>query len=336
MRRTSAAIFFAALVGFATGCIETEIPPPGSYSEIMVVTQDGAGSPLAEEVDALLGEMLNYHISEDARFRVHHVKAADLEDVPYKSLVFVGPVDHSTAVGREINALLGPAAAERVRTGAANLFRRDDMPGRGQVTFVLAAKDERALVYTLAERGDHLVSEVEESIRERMRGHLLKKHNKELTREMYLKYGFTIRVPTSYRLLSDRLDPPGIELLDDGPSRLLGIFWLDWEAQPTLHDWMKLYRVRQNYVRERYAGDEMDSTRVRFSYDRLGEQPVVKMEGYWSNDVAISGGAYESYFVWDETNRLLWVLDLLVFAPGLDKPPLFRELLALAETFRYD
>ena len=31
----------------------------------------------------------------------------------------------------------------------------------------------------------------------------------------------------------------------------------------------------------------------------------------------------------------MWVVDLLVYAPGLEKHPHFRELHAIAETFSY-
>ena len=60
------------------------------------------------------------------------------------------------------------------------------------------------------------------------------------------------------------------------------------------------------------------------------------MEGYWSNTNDVAGGFYKTYFVHDERERLLWAVDLLVYAPGVPKHPLFRELLALAETFRYN
>ena len=87
---------------------------------------------------------------------------------------------------------------------------------------------------------------------------------------------------------------------------------------------------------QRYDGDLMDSTRVRFSYDRLGDYPVVRMEGYWSNSRSLAGGYYKTYFVHDKKEGLLWAVDLVVYAPGLPKHPHFRELLALAETFRYN
>jgi hypothetical protein len=139
-----------------------------------------------------------------------------------------------------------------------------------------------------------------------------------------------------YRLLSEKSQPPGIELLRDGPARLLGIYWLDWNRELTLADSTALYDARAKYVWERYDGDVMDSTRVEFKKDRLGEYPAIRMEGYWSNTHALAGGYYKTWFVYEERDRLLWAIDILVFAPGLPKHPHFRELQALAETFRYD
>ena len=60
------------------------------------------------------------------------------------------------------------------------------------------------------------------------------------------------------------------------------------------------------------------------------------MGGYWYNDKATVGGYFETFFVYDQDEKLLWAIDMLAFAPGKPKHPLFRELRAVGETFRYN
>ncbi|MFQ5510549.1 MAG: DUF4837 family protein [Candidatus Krumholzibacteriia bacterium] len=330
------ALWLAAAIA-TPGCIETDIPPAGSYSEVLVVTEDGRGGALARDVRRHLATRLDYYISEEVQFKVQDIRGSELTANPYfKNIVLCGVASPLTHTGGHIVSLLGPEAVERAIAGKANIFKKEDLPGKGQVTVIVTGSSEEMIRQVLRERGHEVNEALERSCRRRLRGYLLGKKDSDLTRQLQRKYGFTIKVPTLYTLLSDEPDPPGIELMRDGPPRLLGIFWLDWDTTPTVKHEKELFDIRREYVYRRYDGDVMDSTRVRFSNGRLGDNPAVKMEGYWSNSRSVAGGYFESYFVYDEREKLLWVVDLLVYAPGLPKHPHFRELLALAETFRYN
>lgn len=319
------------------GCIETDIPPAGSYSEVLLVTEGGSNDPLARAMVPYLARPLDYYVSSDVQFKVSHARAARLEVVPQvKNIVFCGVVSPVSSVGRRIAEMLGPEVVHKVEEGKANFFKKNDLPGPGQLTVIVTAMSSEELIGVLEERGDEINEAIEQSCRERLRRVLLKNRRSDLTRRFQREYGFEIQIPELYRLLSDEGTPPGVELLRDGPPRSLGIFWLDRESAPTLEDGSELFDARARYVYARYDGDVMDSTRVRFEAARLGRYPAIKMEGYWSNSRAVAGGYFRTYFVHEESEELTWAVDLLVFAPGLEKHPLFRELLAIAETFRYD
>jgi hypothetical protein len=330
-------VVVALLSVLSAGCLELDIPPAGSYSKVMLITEEGAEDPFARELAPHLTKVIDFYIGEESAFEVEHVRAVDLVEVPaVKNVVICGVANPVTDVGRNIMSQLGSGAMEKVTSGQANIFRRENLPGPGQLTVIVTAGSRPELAELIDARGDEVGATIEESCRNRLRHYLLKHENKEITKRLRQTYGFTIRVPVLYKLLSEKTDPPGIELLREGPARLLGVFWLDWDHEPTLADSTALYEARASYVWDRYDGDVMDSTRVVFLRDRLGEYPALKMEGYWSNTRALAGGFYKTFFVYEERDRLLWVIDILVFAPGLPKQPHFRELQALAETFRYE
>jgi hypothetical protein len=329
-------LLVAAITFCCAGCLEADFPPAGSYSEVLLVTEDGARDPFARELEPYLAKELNFFVSTDVQFKVQNIRAEDVEVVPYaKNVVFCGAATPISSVGQQITLLLGEAGVERVASGQANVFKKQNLPGPGQVTLIVTAASDEALHEVIEERGPDVAVALEASCRERLRKYLLKDRKSGLTSSFQRKYGFTIEIPHFYRLLSDEADPPGVELLRDGPPRSLGVFWVDWEYPPTLIDRDTLFDIRADYVFKRYDGDEMDRRRVSYTIDRLGEAYAVRMEGYWSNSKSVAGGYYKTYFVFEEEERLLWVVDLLVYAPGLPKHPHFRELLAIAETFRY-
>jgi hypothetical protein len=316
--------------------MQTGIPPAGSYSEVLVVTDEGAQDPFARQLTPFLARTLDFFVSQDVQFDVRHSRAADVDVVPrVKNIVFCGVANPISDVGRRISSLLGKGGLESVESGGMRVFLKQDLPAPGQVTMIVTAPSAEALYDVIESRGDDIAASLEESCRARIRTYLLRRSEVELTRELERRHGFTLQIPEVYELRSDVAEPPGVELLREGPPRSLGIFWVDWSAAPTLKDRQALFGVRSSYVFQRYDGDVMDSTRVAFTVDRLGDVDAVRMDGYWTNTRSVAGGCYKTYFVYDASDHRLWAVDLLVYAPGLPKHVHFRELLAVAETFRY-
>lgn len=319
------------------GCREVALPPAGSYSEVLLVTENGKRGPWLERIRPYIEVEHDYVTSSELSFRVTSIRAADLEEFPtVKNIVICGVLDSGTAVGLRIMQLIGQAGTDRVARGEASVLKRENMPAPGQVTVIVTAMTEEGLEDVLARRGDDIEGVLESSCQKRLRRVLLEHPNERLSQDLYRKYGFALDIPYLYRLFSDEADPPGIELIREPPTRSLGIFWADWDTQPSLYLRDELFDMRAEYVWDRYDHDKMQRDRVRFTWTKFGVYPAVRMSGYWYNDDTVAGGYFETYFIWDESSDLLWAIDLLTFAPGRNKHPYVRELRAVAETFRYN
>jgi hypothetical protein len=328
----------AMVLGLLAGCRELAMPPAGSYSEVLLVTEYGEEDPWFEAAAPLITREYDYVISQESGFELFSTRAADLEDFPtYKNIVICGPLDTSTEVGRRIQGLIGPQKTHEVLQGKAAILKKENLPSPGQVTLILTAADGQELQDVLDARGDEIRDILEASCRERLRRGLLTNPNEELMTDLQRRFGFYVGIPSGlYKLFSDDGRPPGVELLRQPPARVLGVYWVDREQPPTIYDRDELFDIRSNYVWKRYDHDKMDRDKVDYRYMKLGEYDSVRMAGYWYNDDAVAGGYFETYFVHDPDNELLWAVDLVVYAPGRPKHPLVRELEALAETFRYD
>ena len=338
LHRNAVVVALVAVLLAGAGCREVAFPPAGSYDEVLLVTEQGEGDPWTARVRPYVEVEHDYVTTRENAFRLTVVRAADLEEFPVaKTILIVGVLRSGTAVGDLIYSLIGDGA-RRVGAGEATLLRREDRPAPGQATFILTAPSEAALEAALRERGPELEEQLEASCRRRMRRGLLTYTNARLSRRLERRYGFTIEFPYLYRLFSEQEHPPtpGIELMREAPVRDIGIFWKDWDHEPTLYERDALFELRADYVWRRYDHDRMDPNRVRFTWTRLGPYRAIRMSGYWENADTPAGGYFETYFVWDARSSLLWAVDLLVFAPGRNKHPLVREMRAIAETFRYD
>jgi len=328
---------FAAAYGCLGGCGEMAMPPAGSYSEVLLVTEDGDQGEWNALLQPMIASAIDYYVDVEETFRVTPVKASEMEDFPaYKNIVICGVLDSSSDVGQLIIRSIGEAGVERVWQEGARILKKEDEPVHNQLTVVVTATDGDALRGAIAERGGEVRNILEDSCRQRLRRHLLKRRNESVAADLYKQYGFHVEVPSLYRLLKYKSVPPGIELIREPPTRILGVFWADRDTAPTMADEDELFALRADYVWKRYDEDEMDKDRVVFEPARLGAYDAIRMSGYWYNDASVMGGYYETYFVFDPQAELLWAVDLLVLAPGKPKHPLVRELRALAETFSYD
>lgn len=331
-----AAILTAALA--LGGCRELSFPPAGSYSHIDVLVEGGKTGEWASMLLPLLSEERNYFVSTEPRFQIMSVLDQPPSDPSSeKNIVVCGVLDPSTAVGGQIAYLLGQSGVEQVKKGQASILKLPNTPASGQLTLVVTAATDAALKKVLQDRGDEIPNIIAASCRERIRRSLLQNERKGLEDKFRRKWGFSLAVPSLYTLYNDDEAPPGVELHRESPPRVLGVFWTPWDHVPTLYNTQELFDCRAKYVYEKYDGDQMDPNRARYDYVRLGPYTAVRMSGYWYNDrYSVAGGYFETYFVWDKKEQLLWAVDCLVYAPGREKTSLVRELHALAETFRYE
>ena len=62
-------------------------------------------------------------------------------------------------------------------------------------------------------------------------------------------------------------------------------------------------------------------------------RPAVRLSGWWGNRALVGGGPFRSYCFFEPSQRRVYIIDVSLFAPGVGKVPLMRNLDAVAHTF---
>jgi hypothetical protein len=304
---------------------------------VLLVTERGGRDAAGLALAAILAKPIDYYVGEERAFEVKSVQVSETdprEDAA--NVVICGTAGTDTGIGRHIAGIVDAETLARVRSEGSAIYRKNDFPRPGRLTVVVTAVSESELARCVERRGTEIAGILEAGCRERLRRYFADRIDRSLSQRLHDAYGFRVDVPDGYEVLAEGDAPPGVQLLCEGPARLLGVAWFEWDRGPELADSSRLFAARAGYVWDAYDGDVMDSTRVSFRAARLGVYPAVEMSGYWASSRSVAGGYYRTYFVYEPAERLLWAVDLLVFAPGLPKHPLLRELLSIADTFRYD
>ena len=99
-----------------------------------------------------------------------------------------------------------------------------------------------------------------------------------------------------------------------------------------LADRDRLIAMRAEMGDKMHTEDILPQTFV-WSEVEFGAKTFLKLEGAWNSRRFDGGGAFWCYFVADERRGRVYCVDLLIYAPGMDKMPMFRRMEAVASTF---
>lgn len=335
MRKYSTALLIAIIFIQAACVRQTNVPPAGSYSNILLVTETGKLEGIAVDMVRELQHVRDYYTKEELQFRVRLVSAYQMQkEPPSKNMVILG-LARQGEVGELIENIIGTNSVRKVLKGYNHVFKKLNYPVEGQLTVIVSAASGDKLQQVVRGNGEIIRNLFEEGNRERLRGYFELREKPEISAEIEARYGFHIMVPYDYTINQERDDIPGIELVNTKPHRGLAVSWHEWNDGPiSLADSSTLYDARKDLAWRMYDKDVMRRDMVFFGEEKLGPFQAIRMEGYWENSVDTYGGPFICFFVYDEFDRRLWIVDCVVYAPGFPKHPNLRELHALAETFR--
>ncbi|MBM4116285.1 DUF4837 family protein [bacterium] len=328
-----------AVLPLALGCSERKlVPAVGPYSDVFLFTERGLRGELLGGFIDTLTHPVQYVFEEENEFDVFLRDQAQFpKNRDRKNILLFVRVDQPGGLLAQVQKLLGKDALERARREGHVVYYKEDFFARDQDVYFLLAGGAAGEEVLLSRMATSLRDRLRESTRARMRENLLRgRENKGGAKYLMQRYGFSLRFPSDYHLLQERPELGAIEIHCEAPSRVLGVFWdNDFGGAPTLADTLRLLAFRGDVADSLYGGDYLLAGSYRFTAVEQAGRPALRLEGVWQNERDMTGGAFVTYFFWDERRQRLLALDLLLYAPGMAKHPYMRELEALGTTFAF-
>lgn len=308
----------------------------GSYGDIAVAVGDEQMIPLANRFLAVFNTRTTFVIKEEPLFKPD-VYGPDRWDLAkgYKNALLLVVLDDGGPVESAARKAVSKDAWERMRESGGGIVQVNDPWSTYQFLVVVASRDRNSLGSILRNNADKIREMYEEKSRERIvRRYRYDGLDDQLMTALWSRFGFFLEIPAVFA--RNQVEPdgfPGIELLQNGPSRGVTVSWVetddplsmlaDPEALVSMRAEMGLRMHSEELVAETFIWRET-------AIDRI---PAVKLEGAWNSTRFTGGGPFWCYFVPDTRGGRVFCIDLLVYAPGMDKAPFFRRLDALARTF---
>lgn len=310
----------------------------GSYGDLAVILTAadlrGAVRPALDR----LNTPVTFVLKEEPTFAVDFYAADDWKFAhDYKNLLILVNWSDGGRVVRAVEELLEAPDLARLRAAGGGLAQLNDPLLSYQFAVIVAARDRTQLATLLARNADRLRELFEQQNRERIRRQFAREgmHDDWLARN-WRRYRILLGIPAAYR--ENQVEPggfPGVEWTRAGPTRGITLSWRR-APQPAalLADRAALLAMRRDMGRVLHR-EEISDEGLAWESTRLGELPALRLTGSWISREIQGGGAFWSYFIADAAGGRVLCLDLLAYMPHVDEPkmPLYREMLAIAETF---
>jgi hypothetical protein len=228
-------------------------------------------------------------------------------------------------------------AAKRItglkRGEPAALRIEEDVWAAGQVVWLIVGRDEPELLSYLAGHGAEILERLDAAVIGRLARTLAEDRNGAAVGAMLNeRYGWSVSPPTGYDLISSAATDGFVFLRRVQPDRNLFVCWRRGGAELVTRD--SAVGWRQELTRRYYDGDQIEWRRP-FEADTVAfaDRTALRLSGWWANERLLGGGPFRLYcFAVPEQERV-YLVDGSLFAPGMDKVPLMRNLDAIARTF---
>ncbi|MFO7652470.1 MAG: DUF4837 family protein [Candidatus Krumholzibacteriia bacterium] len=343
-RRRAAGWFLAALLPLSTlalaGCQGGResgiLMAAGSYGDLAVLVSDGDLEPAADRFLAEVNREVTFVIQAEDRFNVDIYGPRRWElGRGYKNILFLVVLGGGGPVEKEVRKLVSAETLEQIGQGPGGLVQLDDPYATYQYAIVLASSDRNSLLSILRGNSERVRTLIEEKNRKRIqRRNRQDGLDERLMNSYWNRFGFLLEIPREYR--ENQVLPggyPAVELMQNAPSRGITVAWAPHDAPvEALDDREFLFELRSSMGRAVHDEEVAEAPQV-WLRERFGERDAVKLEGVWTSNDFAGGGPFWSYFVADPAGGRVFCIDVLVYAPGMDKMTFFRRLEAVAATF---
>jgi len=317
-------------IALLAACSGPQIAAFGSNSEIVIIT-----SPRAAEEGEILRSILEREIvtiQYEKAFETRLVTTGDVEsDQNRKNIILLDFLEpKGDLAGKILDLAKGDRSA--FSSGERNLKTVDDRWARGQAVMLIAAPTKTALNELLTQDADRVYDYVSDQVQRRLNRAIFYAGEQEAaTQRLADTYGWSLRLPTNYDIDETYAAQRVIKILRDKPARMITVYWEggDWEDRAA-----SCLERKKMLAYEFWDQDEVVEEALQVREGKFLGHDCTVLSGTWENKKYTIGGAFVTYCFRCDKCGQKYVVDASVFAPGLEKLPLIRELKAVLSSFR--
>ncbi len=317
-----------AAVLLALSCSGPMVSAVGESDDVVIVRGTGAGEAVGALDDAL--SMESSWLVGEPDFKTTITAVDRFDDVANRRhIVLLGTWD-DPQMSRLVRSRVGeisPGDPPRPRLV-------EDIWARGQVVLAVMADTPDELTRYVSENAFDLKDALDEAARDRLAASLRALvDDTDVVKDMNARFGWSLCPPSGYDLFTGDEGEGLVFFRRVQPDRTIFVYWQDGTAADVTEEFVVTKRNEMGSLH--FDGDEIEWQRD-FTVERVEFAGVSALcvSGWWGNRALVGGGPFRTYCFFEPSQGRVYLVDAALFAPGLDKVALIRNLDAAMHTFQ--
>ncbi len=328
MKKAMLVCLAAAVVVAAASCSGPVVTAVGESDDLIII-QDPDETPNATAKAVALMESPNTWLLEEPHFKTTVTSPSDAGDLRNRRQILV----LGTWTGGDVERLVR-SRLPGLRPGEPpKLYVDRDVWAKGQIVAAIMARNEDELTAFLEKAGPEVLARYENAAVERFVDKLrTDAESVGIEEELGRRFGWSLAPPTGYDFFTTHEGSRFVFFRRVRPDRTVSVYWQDGEAHHVTGEYATV--LREEIAESFFEGDELMEARPLDVADvQFAGRKAVMLSGWWGNRTLIGGGPFRSYCFFDPSRKRVYLVDVMLFAPALDKVPLMRNLDVIANTF---
>ncbi|MFY0607267.1 MAG: DUF4837 family protein [Cyclobacteriaceae bacterium] len=342
-------LLFAPVILFSCGSATEKVRKDfmpiarGEVDEIILVMDSTQyETELGDELRDMYQQYMRILPQDEYEFTMNKVNPRKLNDVLKNAMnmIFVMTLDSKSLESRTIREYFTDQSLKMIQKDSSMFYtvRRDEF-AKGQIVLYLFGQDESQLIENIKDNKSSLKELFASAVRERVREKSLKKLEKEIVASIEEKHGYHLDVPFGWDIAKDVKDFVWVRKLDGDFEQNVFVYEMPYTSKEVFNDITALRdNITELYLRDsqkpkkyitRQPTIPLYTQRITFK-----GQFAVEARGLWKISDNSAGGPFVSYTFVDQQTQKLYYIEGYVYAAGMKKKALVREVDAILSTFK--
>ncbi len=304
----------------------------GDFENIFVFADTGLFVNVKTELEQVFDNYL-YTPHSEKSFYVDFRRLSSLNNyTKRRNLLFLALLNGDDETSKYVSQLLSEEVKEAIANGSIFYIFREDLFAKNQMCIFLIGKDESNLKGNLITYRDDIFKQMDEYHFKRLDSIIFLKGEQVALEEYFWdNLGWKIRIQHDYYIAKETESGNFVWFRRFKPDRNIYIYRFDGDSSALNEEYIT--SIRDSLGKIYFEGDRVSKKDTYAKFENFKQYPALTLRGIWQNDTHYIGGPFKSYTIFDEASGQIYIIDMLVTAPGERKKPFLDQLDVMARTF---
>ena len=221
------------------------------------------------------------------------------------------------------------------------MIKKKDQYAKGQEILYLFSRDDETLLNHIKNNKELLRNYFEKKIIQSTSKKIFSKKQHNISRDLLDKFGYSISIPYAFNLAKSGSNFVWLREIDLEYEKNIFIYYENYTSEKIFFD--KNIKVLRKKIVEKNLRD-IEKPTIYMSYQEelpfqikeinFNDNYAIETRGLWKLSDISSGGPFLSYTFVDKKINRLYYIEGYVYAPGMKKRNLMREIYSILWSFK--